>query len=75
LAGLAGLTWLEEQAERLDLLYVQVKQAWFGARLAPENMKRCCLSSSRWWPNARWMSTSRRNSCSRFIAAAGRPMR
>jgi len=34
LADLAGLPWLEEQAERLDLLYVQVKQAWFGARLA-----------------------------------------
>jgi DNA-binding SARP family transcriptional activator len=34
LADLAGLPWLGEQAERLDLLYVQVKRAWFGARLA-----------------------------------------
>ena len=34
LADLAGLPWLEEQAERLDLLYLQVKRAWFGARLA-----------------------------------------
>ena len=34
LADLAGLPWMEEQAERLDLLYVQVKQAWFEARLA-----------------------------------------
>ena len=34
LADLAGLPWMEEQAERLDLLHVQVKQAWFEARLA-----------------------------------------
>ena len=34
MADLAGLPWLEQQAERLDLLYVQVKRAWFGARLA-----------------------------------------
>ena len=34
LTDLAGLPWLEEQAERLDLFYVEVKQAWFGAKLA-----------------------------------------
>jgi DNA-binding SARP family transcriptional activator/tetratricopeptide (TPR) repeat protein len=34
LTDLAGLPWLEQQAERLDLLYTQVKQAWFEARLA-----------------------------------------
>ena len=34
LADLTGLPWVEEQAEHLDLLYMQVKQAWFEARLA-----------------------------------------
>jgi DNA-binding SARP family transcriptional activator len=33
LADLAGLPWLEEQAERLDLLGAQVKRALFDARL------------------------------------------
>jgi DNA-binding SARP family transcriptional activator len=34
LADLAGLPWLEDQAERLDLLGMQVRRALFGARLA-----------------------------------------
>ena len=34
LADLTGLAWLEEQAERLDLLGVQVRRALFEARLA-----------------------------------------
>jgi DNA-binding SARP family transcriptional activator/tetratricopeptide (TPR) repeat protein len=34
LADLAGLSWLEEQAAHLDLLCLQVKRAWFEARLA-----------------------------------------
>jgi DNA-binding SARP family transcriptional activator/tetratricopeptide (TPR) repeat protein len=34
LADVAGLPWLEEQAERLDLLGAQVKRALFDARLA-----------------------------------------
>lgn len=34
LADLTGLSWLEEQAEQLDLLCLQVKRAWFEARLA-----------------------------------------
>ena len=34
LADLAGLPWLEEQAERLELLGAEVKRAWFEARLA-----------------------------------------
>jgi DNA-binding SARP family transcriptional activator/Tfp pilus assembly protein PilF len=33
LADLTGLAWLEEQAERLDMLGVQVKRALFEARL------------------------------------------
>jgi DNA-binding SARP family transcriptional activator len=34
LAGTAGQTWLDGQAQRLDLLGVQVKRAWLDARLA-----------------------------------------
>jgi DNA-binding SARP family transcriptional activator/tetratricopeptide (TPR) repeat protein len=34
MADLAGLAWLEEQAERLDLFRVQIKRALFEARLA-----------------------------------------
>lgn len=34
MADLAGLAWLEEQAERLDLFRVQIKRALFAARLA-----------------------------------------
>jgi DNA-binding SARP family transcriptional activator/tetratricopeptide (TPR) repeat protein len=34
LADLAGLPWLEEQAERLSVLAVSLQQAWADARLA-----------------------------------------
>src|SRR5205823_4971308 len=34
LAGTAGQAWLDGQAQRLDLLGVQVRRAWLEARLA-----------------------------------------